>query len=150
MADRVFALVLILLAAAFWHESGDLPGPRGGAVLGPAFLPRVILGIIVGLAVVVLIQSFIKAEDAVRFTGIAGFLRLHWRVPALLGALAAYVALMGSIGFVFASIAFLLGAFALLIRDYTRGVVISSAVIAVGLPFGLDWLFETALRTFLP
>lgn len=150
MADRVFALVLILLAAAFWHESAALPGPRGGAVLGPAFLPRVILSVIAGLAVVVLIQSFVKAEEAVRFTGLTAFIRLHWRVPALLGALAVYVALMDTVGFVLASIAFLAGAFALLIREYTRGVVISSAVLAVGLPYGLDWLFETALRTFLP
>ncbi len=43
-------------------------------------MPRVILAALFALAVLMLIRSFTKAEDAVRFTGIAGFLRLHWRV----------------------------------------------------------------------
>lgn len=150
MADRVFAVVLMVLAAAFWRESGDLPGPSGGAVLGPAFLPRVLLGIIFALAVLVLVQSFLKREEAVQFTGIRGFLRLHWRVPVLLCAVGAYIALMDAVGFVLSSIVFLLGTFALLIRERSRGVVISAAVIAIGLPIGLEWVFETLLRAVLP
>lgn len=150
MADRVFAVVLMVLVAAFWMESGDLPEASGGAAIGPAFLPRVILSAIFALAVLMLVQSFIKAEEAVRFTGISGFLRLHWRVPVLLAAVGGYIALMDSIGFVPASIIFLLGTFALLIREYSRGIVIAAAVIAAGLPFGLSWLFESVLSTFLP
>ncbi|GAB3845896.1 tripartite tricarboxylate transporter TctB family protein [Nesterenkonia populi] len=150
MADRVFALVLMVLVAAFWMESGELPEASGGAAVGPAFLPRVILATLFALTLLMLVQSFIKAEEAVRFTGIGGFLRLHWRVPALLAAVGVYIALMDGVGFVVASIIFLLGAFALLIRDYSRGIVIAAAAIAVGLPFGLAWLFETVLSTFLP
>ncbi|WP_146339433.1 tripartite tricarboxylate transporter TctB family protein [Nesterenkonia sp. NBAIMH1] len=150
MADRVFALVLMVLVAAFWTESGQLPPASGGAAVGPAFMPRVLLAALFALAVLMLIRSFTKAEDAVRFTGIAGFLRLHWRVPALLAAIGAYIALMDALGFVLASIIFLLGSFALLIRERTRGILIAALLLAVGLPFGLSWLFETALRTFLP
>lgn len=150
MADRFFAVVLMVLVAAFWRESGDLPGPSGGAVFGPAFLPRVILGVIFALAVLVLVQSFIRREEAVQFTGIRGFLRLHWRVPVLLGAVGAYIALMDAVGFVISSIAFLLGTFTLLIRERARGVVISAAVIAIGLPIGLEWVFESLLRAVLP
>ncbi len=57
---------------------------------------------------------------------------------------------MDALGFVLASIIFLLGSFALLIRERTRGILIAALLLAVGLPFGLSWLFETALRTFLP
>ncbi|WP_028463921.1 tripartite tricarboxylate transporter TctB family protein [Nesterenkonia alba] len=150
MADRVFALVLMVLVAAFWVESAQLPGPSGGAAVGPAFLPRIILATIFALSVLLVVQSFLKAEEAVRFTGIGGFFRLHWRVPALLAAVGVYIALMDPLGFVVASIIFLAGAFALLIREYTRGVVIAAALIAVGLPFGLNYLFRTVLSTFLP
>lgn len=150
MADRLFAVSLMVIAGAFWRQTGDLPGASGGAALGPAFLPRIILGCIFVLAAVVMIQSLVKTDQAVRFTGIGAYLRLHWRVPVLLGAIAAYIAAMDLFGFVIASIAFLLGTFALLIRDYTRGVLIAAAVLSLALPFGLNWLFETLLRTVLP
>lgn len=150
MADRVFAVGLMVLVAAFWMETADLPGATGGAAVGPAFVPRVILGTIFGLALLVLVQSVIKSEEAVRFTGIGSFLRLHWRVPALLAAVGVYIGLMGLIGFAPASVIFLLGAFALLIRERSRAIVIAAVIIAVGLPFSLEWLFESALNTFLP
>lgn len=150
MADRVFAVGLMVLVAAFWRETAELSGASGGSPVGPAFVPRVVLALIFGLAVLLLVQSFLQAEKAVRMTGIGDFLKLHWRVPALLAGFGVYVALMEGIGFTWASVAFLLGSFALLIREYSRGILIASAAIAVGLPFGLEWLFESALNTFLP
>lgn len=150
MGDRVFALVLMVIVAAFWWESGELPGPSGGAVVGPAFLPRAVLGLIFGLAVLLLIQSFVKSQEATSFKGIGEFFKVHWRVPVLLAAVGAYIVLMTNFGFVIASILFLVGAFALLIQEYTRGVIITSVVVAVGLPIGIEWVFESALSTVLP
>lgn len=150
MADRVFCLVMLVLVAGFWVESAGLPGPSGGAPVGPTFFPRVVLGLIGGLSVLLLVRSFLRSADATSFAGLGGFLRLHWRVPTLLAMLIAYVALMDPLGFVISSTVFLLGGFALLIRRYTRGIVITSLVTALALPFSLDLLFQTFLRTLLP
>lgn len=150
MADRVFGVVLMVIVAAFWVESTALPGASGGAVVGPAFLPRVVLGIIFALAVMVLVQSLIRPHQAVSFTGITGFFALHWRVPALLALIASYIALMDATGFVIASTVFLIGAFALLIRERSRGILWTAAVVSLGLPVTLNWAFESLLRTVLP
>lgn len=150
MADRVFAVALIVLTTALWTQTHELPGPTGGAEIGPAFLPRVILSALFVLAVALLIHTVVKAQEAIRFTGISEFFRLHWRVPALLAVVGIYIALMEPIGFIGASVVFLTGSFALLIREYSRSVVIAAIVLTVGLPVGLAWLFESALQTFLP
>lgn len=150
MADRVFAVVLMVIVGGFWMESLSLPDATGGAAAGPAFLPRIILSVIFVMAVLVLIQSIIKPEQAVRFTGIKAFLVLHWRVPALLGVVIGYIALMDAAGFVVASMTFLAAAFSLLIRERTRGVIMAAAAVTLGLPITLQWAFETLLRTVLP
>lgn len=150
MADRVFCLVLMVLAAAFWAETADLPGPTGGSAVGPAFFPRVVLALIGGLAGLLLVRSILRGAEATSFRGIGGFLRMHWRVPALLGMLVGYAALLDPLGFVLSSSAFLLGGFALMIREYTRGIVIAAVVLALALPFSLDLLFQNVLQTVLP
>lgn len=150
MADRVFCLVLMVLVAAFWMETAGLPGPTGGAAVGPAFFPQAVLGLLGGLATLLLIRSFLRGAETTSFRGISGFLRLHWRVPALLGMLVGYVALLDPLGFVLSSSAFLLGGFALMIREHSRGVLIAAVALALTLPFSLDLLFQNILRTVLP
>ncbi|GAA1158299.1 tripartite tricarboxylate transporter TctB family protein [Nesterenkonia sandarakina] len=150
MADRLFCLALVVLAGAFWSQTAELPGPTGGAALGPAFFPRVILSLIFGLTAILLVRSFVAAEQAVSFQGLGTFLRVHWRVPAMVAMLSAYVALLGLAGFVLSSAIFLLGGFALLIREYSKPVLIASLALAMLLPFTLNRVFENVLRIVLP
>ncbi|PRZ15569.1 tripartite tricarboxylate transporter TctB family protein [Nesterenkonia sandarakina] len=109
-----------------------------------------ILGLIFGLTAILLVRSFVAADQAVSFKGLDTFLKVHWRVPAMVAMLSVYVALLGLAGFVLSSMIFLLGGFALLIREYSKPVLIASLALATLLPFTLNWVFENVLRTVLP
>lgn len=150
MTDRIFAIVVIIIASIFWIESYYIPAVSGGYTLGPSFFPRMLLIALALLSAILLIKSFLPNNTSPSFKGVGDFFKVHWRVPVLLVQFFLYILLLNMIGFVTSSILFMIGAFALLMKSYTPKFVVISFVLAFSLPLSISWLFQNFLRTVLP
>ncbi|WP_132058862.1 tripartite tricarboxylate transporter TctB family protein [Halorussus amylolyticus] len=139
--DKVGAALLVALAAGVFVASRDFPSGFGGSP-GAAFFPRVVAATIGTLAVVLFVRSVasrdprthrISTDDAVRFA-----------VPVAL--LAAYVAAMSVLGFVLATVAFLVGLMRYSgVERYARSIPL-----ALGVAIALHYVFREFLHVPLP
>lgn len=139
--DKVGAALLVALSAGVFVASRDFPSGFG-ATPGAAFFPRVVAATIALLAVVLFARSVVSREarthrvstdDATRFAVPVAFL-------------AAYVAAMPLLGFVAATVAFLVGLMRYSgVEGYRRSVPL-----AVGVAVALHYVFREFLHVPLP
>lgn len=141
---RIGAVVLIALAAFVARESIELSyGTRLGP--GPGFFPLWLSGLLALLAGAMLWQS--RSAPAVRgspafFPDRAGLIR----IGAILGTLAAMVALLEPLGFRLTMLAFAL----VLIPVLGRRGALETLLVAAGCSFGVYYVFVDFLRIPLP
>ena len=151
-----FAFNLLMLVAfgyLFW-EAMALPESRWEP-LGAGTFPRMVLGVLMFLNVVMIIQTARQALSELRYGPRALFdvaLRttLEFRlVFSVLGAFALFLLLIRPLGFLIAAFLFAFGVQLLLGPRTWRNLVIS-AIIALVLSVGLQVLFAQVLHVFLP
>lgn len=138
--DEVAALALLAVSAGVFWVSRDYPtGPT--ITPGAAFFPRLVAAGIAALAVVLLVQGLLRRQ---RTHEIARDEAVRAVVPlALLGA---YVAAMSVVGFLAATVAFLLVLMRYSGVDRLRVLV----PVAVGLSVVLQYAFVGFLHVPLP
>lgn len=151
-----FALNLVMLAGfgyLFW-EATTLPESRWEP-LGAGAFPRVILGLLMLLNVIVLIQSAPRARAELGY-GPAALFAIAWdtakefrTVFTVLGAFGVFLILIRPFGFMIAAFLFTLGVQMLLGPRTLRNLVISTIIAAV-VAAGLQIFFAQALNVFLP
>ncbi len=151
-----FALNLVMLAGfgyLFW-EAMALPESRWEP-LGAGTFPRVLLGVLMFLNVVMLIQSARQARAELGY-GPRALFDVAWRtmlefrmVFTVLGAFGLFLILIRPLGFVIAAFLFAFGVQMLLGPRTWRNLVIS-AIIAAVVSVGLQVFFAQALYVFLP
>ncbi len=117
-SDAVIGLVLLALSGGAFWLSRDLPSPLF-VPLTPAFFPRLVAGILGGLALLLVVRGLRGGRSpAAARTAAAGAEAAGRLGPALLvfGALGAYVALIPHLGF-YASTLFFLVALGWLLEE---------------------------------
>lgn len=150
--DRAFALAVILLVAIMFVESADIPPASRWQPYGSAFFPRLLLGVVGILSVLLLIRSFLPAAAAQRplLPDMYGFIRANPRVIALFGVFVLYVALMPVVGYLAATMGFLALSFVLLSGFASRGTAITSVALVILIPIAVFVVFENVLSIRLP
>ena len=149
-----FNLVMLLAFAYLFWEAMALPESRWEP-LGAGTFPRILLGLLMFLNVVMIIQTARQALSELRYGPRALFdvaLRttLEFRlVFSVLGAFALFLLLIRPLGFLIAAFLFAFGVQLLLGPRTWRNLVIS-AIIALVLSVGLQVLFAQVLHVFLP
>lgn len=134
-------LAFLALAAVLLIESfrDDYHLSRASAAMGPAFFPRIVLALILGLGSLVIIDTIRKGKEAADTSG-------FWRVIGLVVLTTVYGIAMDWIGFVFASIPYVIATAALL--GYRRWEWI--VPVAIAYAFAIWFLFQKVLLIILP
>jgi len=147
--DMFMALGLMVLSAALYYQCGNIDDTMAYA-LGPIFFPKMLIGVLAVLSLALFFQS-------VDFTGKKG-----WTAPAragsahaavlrwsLVGLTLAYLALLPVIGYLIATIPFLFAGMCLLGPVKSRNLIVYG-VTSLIVSFGLQFIFATLLKLFLP
>jgi len=130
------ALALLLLAESY---SEDYHLSRASTAMGPAFFPRIVLFLILGLGVLVIAQTIRQGKEMADTSGMA-------RVLGLAALTVIYGIAMDWIGFVFASIPYVIATAVLLGYRRWQWVVPVSVLYA----FAVWFLFQKVLLIILP
>lgn len=152
MLGRDGAAGLVCLGASLWllAESAGLPRPALVPV-GPAFYPRVVLGVTAGLAALLVAGDWLarRRRPAPRATATPpppANLRLVWTTFALFGA---YVALLPVLGYRIATALFV-AALQAALELPGRRPWLRIALVAVGTALVSHLVFERYLSVLLP
>jgi hypothetical protein len=147
--DFFMALGLLALSAALYHQSGEIDTTMIYA-LGPVFFPKLLIGILAALSLVLLWQSVdIKGNKgwcASARTGSAHAAVLRW---SLVGLVILYLVALPLAGYLLATIPFLFAGMCLLGPLKPRNLAIYG-VTSLLVTFGLQFIFGTLLKLFLP
>lgn len=130
------ALALLLL---FESYSDDYHLSRASTATGPAFFPRIVLFLILGLGVLVVLQTVRHGKDMADTSGLR-------RVLGLITITVIYGIAMDWIGFVFASIPYVVATAGLLGYRRWQWVI----PVAVLYAFAVWFLFQKVLLIILP
>ncbi|RJN31975.1 tripartite tricarboxylate transporter TctB family protein [Nesterenkonia natronophila] len=152
--DRLFAGVVVLLAlVAYWQTLKFSAGYGLGSVNEPETYPRLLIFGLVALGILVALRPR-RGVDEDEPRGVRAMLetvRERHAKPALVVALfVVYLLLLEPLGFVYASIFFLLSCQVVLMQKRSPKALLIVSVISVGLPFALEYIFTDVLRIFLP
>lgn len=148
--DLATGLFLLSGAIFMFNQSFAIRQARQIA-LGPTFFPRILLGVIIVLAVIMIFQSFGKGtrtktlsveELAMEKQGYI----LQW---AFMGSLFLYIALMPVLSYLPATFLFCFCAMALLGKRTKKDLLIYAGASALT-ACGLMYIFGTLLSLFLP
>lgn len=150
MADRIFAIAVLLFAAAFFAESRSFAAKNATQTLSSAFFPTLIITVMSAFAILVFIRSFKRPTPGISFTGLAARLKEHWRIPVLFAMFAGYVALMPAAGFRISTILFLLAGFIVLQPRFQTKRLLLYVPLSLALAYGIFFIFERQLHILLP
>lgn len=150
--DRALALAMMLMAGVLLVESGNIPPPTSWQPYGSALFPRILLVVIAALSLLILIRSLlvgVKRPDTPRRT-FPQWLAHNRTVLGLFLLFGLYAALLPLLGYVAATLGFLLAAFALLLGiDTRRKWIINLAVSGILVPL-VFVIFRYGLNVWLP
>lgn len=145
MFDRIFSLLLMVLAVALYWHSDTMTTELTSGNVGPEVLPRL-------LAAALLVTATLNLVTALRTQRVASPRESgegsgeHKRFFVLVGLLVAYALLMEPLGYVISTFAFLLAA----IQTMERGKLLKSAVIAAAFSGGVYLLYVKVALGSLP
>ena len=137
----ISSVICILLGLFIIFETKDFPEGAAG-VPGPAFFPRILAWVVIGLSILLIINTIVKRDDR----KITLLDKDSIKVYATIGFLLAYLLLLNVLGFVFATPIFLFS----LIFFYIRKNIVKNAIISVAVTFLIYGVFSTLLAVPLP
>lgn len=144
--DFVMALLLLAVSGVLYQQT-TLVNTTVSYALGPVFFPRVLIGILAVLSAALLIQSVRGGgAAAAKKDAEPGTLVYRWGLVALI---VAYLLLLPLLGYVPATILFLMGGMCLLGSRTPRSLVVYT-VVSAAVTFGLQFIFGHLLKLFLP
>lgn len=150
--DRALALAMMLMAGILLVESGNIPPPTSWQPYGSALFPRILLVVIAVLSLLILIRSLLVAtqrSDTPRRT-FPQWLAHNCTVLGLFLLFGLYAALLPLVGYIAATLGFLVVAFALLLGiDTRRKWIINLAVSGILVPL-VYVIFRFGLNVWLP
>lgn len=147
--DLIMAVALFAFSIALYVQTGEIDTTMVYA-MGPVFFPKILVYTLGGLSLLLMFQS-------VDFTG-----RKHWCAKArktdantvvlrwvLVGLTLIYLFILPIFGYVYATMPFLFAAMCLLGPVKPKNLA-TYAVVSVAVTLGLQYIFATLLKLFLP
>ena len=147
--DRALALALLLIVAVMWVESGNIRPPTAWQPYGSALFPRILL-VVTGL--LSLVRSLIAGpgERHAPRRSFAEWLAHNRTVLCLFMLFGLYAALLPVLGYIAATLAFLVTSLALLLGiDSRRKWIVNLAVSCTLVPL-VFVIFRFGLNVWLP
>ncbi len=111
MTDRIIFVCTLLLAGVYFWATAQIPSLELGDPLGPKAFPRM-LGVGLLIAAAMLLAEILRARKKAQSASDSDTLRWekqHWIVAAVAAWTALYVALFEPLGYMLATLIFLLG-----------------------------------------
>ncbi|WP_083001635.1 tripartite tricarboxylate transporter TctB family protein [Halomonas sp. GT] len=150
--DRALALALLLIVAVMWVESGSIRPPTSWQPYGSALFPRILLVTIALLSVVILVRSlFTKVAPPASGRGVlTEWFERRKTVVALFVMFGLYAALLPVLGYIVATMVFLIASLALLLGvDTKRKWAINLGISCTLVPL-VFVIFRYGLNVWLP
>ena len=150
--DRALALVLLLIVAVMWIESGNIRPPTSWQPYGSALFPRILLVVTGLLSLLILVRSLVvgPAERSTARRSFGEWLAHNSKVFALFALFGLYAALLPILGYIVATLAFLVTSLGLLLGiDSRRKWIINLAVSFTLVPL-VFVIFRYGLNVWLP
>jgi putative tricarboxylic transport membrane protein len=147
--DFITSVVLLIVAALAWRESYKIPKLVFTDNVGSAFFPRIVITLIAIMSVILMIGSFRAKPRTSTEREPKGRTRDLLIRVAVFGLLIAYVALLPKLGYTWATMGFLV-LLMLLLGPVTLKSVLTMVVVTICTTLGIEYVFGTLLRVFLP
>lgn len=150
--DRALALVLLLIVAVMWIESGDIRPPTSWQPYGSALFPRILLVVIGLLSLMILVRSLLikVPERASAKQIIKEWFQSRRTIVALFLLFGLYAALLPLVGYIAATIGFLITSLALLMGTNTRRKWLINLTLSCSLAIVIFVIFRYGLNVWLP
>ncbi|PAV30777.1 hypothetical protein CIL05_03375 [Virgibacillus profundi] len=155
MGEIVIGILLILLSALIYFNSGDFP-QLNETHLDPGSYPKLLALLLFLLSLILVIKSsvnLLKSKTSLFDSGIKDFLKKQWKEYKLvvysLVILGLYILLLNVLGFIISSIAFIIAA-GLLIGPKKKKDLITISIVSFVVTFGVYFFFENVLYVRFP
>ncbi|WP_386082628.1 tripartite tricarboxylate transporter TctB family protein [Vreelandella sp. F11] len=150
--DRALALALLLMVAVMWMESGDIRPPTSWQPYGSALFPRILLVVIGVLSLLILVRSLWvnvpERPGAKRL--VTEWFQSRRTTLALFLLFGLYAALLPVVGYIAATIGFLVASLALLLGIDTRRKWMINLTLSATLAIVIFVVFRYGLNVWLP
>ncbi|MGO2241053.1 MAG: tripartite tricarboxylate transporter TctB family protein [Halomonas sp.] len=150
--DRALALALLLIVAVMWIESGDIRPPTSWQPYGSALFPRILLVVIGLLSLMILVRSLLikVPERASAKQLIKEWFQSRRTIVALFLLFGLYAALLPLVGYIAATIGFLITSLALLMGTNTLRKWLINLTLSCSLAIVIFVIFRYGLNVWLP
>jgi putative tricarboxylic transport membrane protein len=150
--DRALALALLSIVAVMWVESGNIRPPTAWQSYGSALFPRILLVVTGLLSLLLLVRSLIAGpgERHAPRRSFAEWLAHNRTVLCLFMLFGLYAALLPLLGYIAATLAFLVTSLALLLGIDTRRKWIVNLSVSCTLVPLVFVIFRFGLNVWLP
>lgn len=120
--DRALALVMLLVVGIMLVESRNIPPPTSWQPYGSALFPRILLVVIGLLSLLILVRSLVASAPSPRLPrrSFMQWLAHNRTVLSLFALFGAYAALLPLIGYIAATLGFMIASLGLLLGLGTR------------------------------
>ncbi|MBS3666552.1 MULTISPECIES: tripartite tricarboxylate transporter TctB family protein [Halomonadaceae] len=150
--DRALALALLLMVAVMWMESGDIRPPTSWQPYGSALFPRILLVVVGLLSLLILVRSLWvnvpERPGAIQL--ITDWFQSRRTTLALFLLFGLYAALLPVVGYIAATIGFLVASLALLLGIDTRRKWMINLTLSGTLAIVIFIVFRYGLNVWLP
>lgn len=150
--DRALAIAMLIMVAILYVESGNIRPPTSWQTYGSAMFPRLLLGVIAILSVLILVRSLLNGSPSqARERPMAMQWLKHNRVVLVLFALfGLYALVLPVLGYLASTLAFLVAAQALLLGVDSRRKWAINLGVSVVLASLVYVIFQFGLNVWLP
>lgn len=154
--DRALALAMLAITGILLAETRNIAPPTSWQPYGSALFPQILLGIIAVLSLLLLLRSFLvrsevpKSEPDRPRRSLAAWIRHNAIVLSLFGLFGLYALLLPLIGYLPATLGFLVTSLALLLGIDTRRKWIINLAVSCTLAPLVYVIFRFVLNVWLP
>lgn len=154
--DRVLSLAMLVMSGILLAETRNISPPTSWQPYGSALFPQILLGIIAVLSLVLLLRTFLApsterktAPDRPR-RSLAAWIRHNGIVLSLFGLFGLYALVLPMIGYLPATLVFMVTSLALLLGIDTRRKWIINLAVSFTLAPLVYVIFRFVLNVWLP
>jgi putative tricarboxylic transport membrane protein len=150
--DRALALALLLIVAVMWVESGSIAPPTSWQPYGSALFPRILLVVIGIFSLLILVRSLlVKVPERPGAKQLIGeWFQSRRTIVALFLLFGLYAALLPVVGYIAATIGFLVTSLALLMGVDSRRKWLINLTLSCSLAIIIFVVFRYGLNVWLP
>lgn len=147
--DRFLSIVLLVFCFIMYFETFNFAEKTEFQTIGPTVFPRAIIIFIAVMSVIHLLTTF-KGKTEKREFNREDFFLKYGKIIALFALFAVYVLALSLVGFIPATLLFLIVGQALLMGFKKRKIIISNLLVSVISTFTVYIIFTNFLAIWLP